>query len=324
MRLILLASLALGMMATSAAAQEPALAFPLACQVGRDCEVQHYVDRDPGQGIKDYRCGRRTNDGHNGVDIRLLDFAAMRAGASVLATAPGRISRLRDGEPDISVHASGAPKTPNRDCGNGVVIDHGGGWETQSCHLKRGSISVKVGQMVQRGEPIGQVGLSGNTEYPHLHLTVRHAGEVVDPFAPNPEPGVCAVQSPLWTPEALRQMAYKAGAVLNTGFAAEQLDMSKIEGGRVARPVALSPNLIAYVRAIDLEAGDRVELTLTFPGGEVVAPAPLVLARDQAQHMIITGKRRRAEAWPRGPYRAVYRVVRDGKAVIERRFDMTL
>ena len=37
-----------------------------------------------------------------------------------------------------------------------VVIDHGGGWETQSCHLARGSIRVKVGQAVAAGQPIAR------------------------------------------------------------------------------------------------------------------------------------------------------------------------
>src|SRR6185295_19509977 len=88
---------------TQAAPEPPRLAFPLACEIGRTCEVQHYVDRDPGPGVRDYRCGRRTYDKHNGIDIRLLDMAAQRAGVDVLAAAPGRVARLRDGVADISI-----------------------------------------------------------------------------------------------------------------------------------------------------------------------------------------------------------------------------
>ena len=71
-----------------ARAATPVLALPLACTAGKTCAVQHYVDRDPGPGVVDYRCGRRTYDKHNGIDIRLMTMTAQRAGVAVLAAAP--------------------------------------------------------------------------------------------------------------------------------------------------------------------------------------------------------------------------------------------
>src|SRR5689334_24736349 len=132
MRPLPLAALALAALAAPAAhlraeGEGPRLALPIACEVGRTCEVQHYVDRDPGPGVLDYRCGHRTYDKHNGVDIRLLDMAAQRRGVNVLAAAAGRVARLRDGKPDVSVRAAGAPSVSGQECGNGVVIDHGEG-----------------------------------------------------------------------------------------------------------------------------------------------------------------------------------------------------
>src|SRR5262249_323708 len=151
-------------------------------------------------------------DKHNGIDIRLLDMAAQKRGVAVLAAAPGRVARLRDGVQDISIRTPGAPSVDGRECGNGVVIDHGGGWETQYCHLAQGSVRVKVGETVKAGTPLGLVGLSGDTEFPHLHITVRHAGQVVDPFAPvGTAAGTCVGQGVpaggLWTPQAARAMA---------------------------------------------------------------------------------------------------------------------
>src|SRR5436305_5486166 len=87
----------------------PKLGFPLACEIGRTCEIQHYVDRDPGPGVLDYRCGHRTNDKHDGTDFRLVDMALLRAGVDVLAVAPGRVVAVRDGVPDFSIRAPGAP-----------------------------------------------------------------------------------------------------------------------------------------------------------------------------------------------------------------------
>ena len=309
-------------------AAEPRLAFPVACEIGKTCEVQNFVDRDPGPGAKDYRCGSQTYQDHGGVDIRLHDMAAQAAGVNVLAAAAGRVARLRDGVADISVKAPEAPPLAGQDCGNGVVIDHGGGWETQYCHLARGSVTVASGDMVDSGQPIARVGLSGNTEYPHLHLTVRKAGVTVDPFAPAMTGGTCAAGGAgggLWTPEAEKAMAYKPGAVLNTGFAAVPLTIETIEAGRVAKPTTQSPILIAYIRAINLQGGDLQELTIKTPHGAPLANATQpALDRAKAQYMFFTGKHAPQGGWKAGEYTANYTVRRNGKAVITRSFVITL
>ncbi|WP_374469830.1 M23 family metallopeptidase [Phenylobacterium sp.] len=298
----------------------PRLAFPLACRIGADCEVQNYYDRDDGPGVQDYRCGRRGYDGHDGIDIRVADRAAEARGVDVLAAAPGRVARLRDGVEDNGV------KTAGQECGNGVVIDHGNGWETQYCHLKRGSVRVAVGQPVASGDPIAQVGYSGNTEFPHLHIGVRHNGRMLDPFAPGAMPlGTCTPQAPLWTPEAARQLAYKAGAILKVGVAGSAVTQEEIDDGRVAAPAAGAPVLAAYVRAIGLEAGDRLELTLRSPRGEVLATNVLPpLDRDKAQYFLMVGKRRPAQGWPAGAYQASARILRGEAVAAERAADTTL
>jgi hypothetical protein len=307
---------------TRAAPEGLKLSFPLACEIGRTCEVQHYVDRDPGPAVKDYRCGRRTYEAHSGVDIRVLDMAAQKRGVDVLAAANGRVARLRDGVADISIRAPGAPPLNGQECGNGVVLDHGDGWETQYCHLAQGSVRVKVGDMVAAGTPIARVGLSGNTEFPHLHLTTRKAGQLVDPFAPDmSQPASCTAQTPLWDAGAVRQMSYKAGAILNAGFAPGPVTMGDVEGGAVATPTAAAPYLVAYVRTIELEVGDEMQLTLKAPDGSTLATgADKPLNNDKAQYIQYVGKKRPATGWPAGAYTAEYQVRRAGRVVLERRF----
>ncbi|MEO8115388.1 MAG: M23 family metallopeptidase [Phenylobacterium sp.] len=327
-----LASLAiLGLIAVgapaAAAPQGPKLAFPLACVIGKTCEVQNYVDRDPGPGVKDYRCGHRTYEGHTGVDLRIADMAAQRRGVDVLAAAAGRVVRLRDGVTDISIRAPGAPPVTGQECGNAVVIDHGDGWETQYCHLARGSIRVKVRDSVAAGAPIARVGLSGATEFPHLHLTVRHGGAIVDPFAADPaQAGACGARlTSLWDPGALRQMGYRAGAVLNAGFAGGPLTMENIEAGAIPPPSATSAYVVAYVRAIGLEAGDEIELVLSGPGGGVLATdRQKPLDRDKAQYFSLVGRKRPPAGWSHGTYSGLYRVHRNGAVTIERRFAAVL
>ena len=44
---------------------------------------------------------------------------------------------------------------------------------------------MKVGDNVQVGDVLGKIGLSGRTQFPHVHVSVRHNGTCIDPFAPS-------------------------------------------------------------------------------------------------------------------------------------------
>lgn len=317
MKLALIAfGLAVATPAFAAGPQAPSLAFPLACTIGATCEIQHYLDLDAGPGVRDYHGGRRTYDGHTGVDLRVADLATA-ARTDVLAAAPGRVTRLRDGVADVSIRAGGAPDVEGRECGNGIVIDHGGGWETQYCHLAKGSLKVKVGDMVKAGQPIARVGLSGNTEFAHLHLSVRHDGAIVDPFAPSPR------AAPLWNAQAVKLLSYKAGAVLNVGFSAGPVDAAKIEAGPPAKPSRDSAALVAYGRAIELERGDEIHVALRGPGGALLGENRIVLDRDKAQYLLYAGRKRPATGWPTGRYAARIEVRRGGKVAIAKAVDLT-
>ena len=315
----------LGLSASGYAAPDgPRLGFPLACVVGQTCEIQHYVDRDAGPGVRDYRCGTQSYEGHNGIDIRLLDMAAQRRGVDVLAAAAGKVTRLRDGVADISIRTPGAASVANQECGTGVAIDHGGGLESQYCHMARGSIRVKSGDLVAAGAPIGRVGLSGMTEFPHLHLTVRRDGAVVDPFAPS---GVssCDLRGDLWTPQARAAMSYKSGVVLNAGFAAGPVTMEQVEAGGIAGPSRAAPYVVAYVRGITLQAGDVIVLELKGPDGVSLARSQLPpLDRWKAQHLAYVGKKLPPGGWKAGTYVADYEVLRQGKVALSRRFEVRL
>ena len=324
--LVILSTFVGGVAATGATAPDltrpPVLSLPIACEPGRTCEVQHYVDHDPGPGARDYRCGVQTYEGHNGVDFRLPDMAAERAGVAVLAAAAGRVARVRDGVADISVRAPGATSVERLECGNGVVLDHGGGWETQYCHMARDGISVQVGQMVAAGTALGRVGLSGNTEYPHLHLTVRHNGRVTDPFAPDLAEGACAAAAApgLWSAAARAKLPYRPGAVLNAGFSRGPVSMADVEAGAVAAPGPEQPYLVAYARAIALLPGDVVEMRLTGPKGAALATARQPpLDRWKAQTLTYIGKKRPVSGWPAGVYAAEVRILRKGAVTASRR-----
>ena len=116
------------------------------------------------------RCGPLTYDGHTGTDFAIRDPLANPNGVNVIASAAGTIKALSDGVSDIAYTHARASELDGKECGNGVVIAHDQGWETQYCHLKQGSISVKVGDTVQVGDVLGKIGLSGRTQFPHCLL----------------------------------------------------------------------------------------------------------------------------------------------------------
>jgi murein DD-endopeptidase MepM/ murein hydrolase activator NlpD len=63
--------------------------------------------------------------------------------------------------------------------GNLIVIKHANGVETRYAHLS--ATSVKEGEQVQAGQPIGAVGTTGYSTGPHLHFEVRKDGQTFDP-----------------------------------------------------------------------------------------------------------------------------------------------
>lgn len=64
--------------------------------------------------------------------------------------------------------------------GNRIVIDHGNGYKTNYAHLQK--IYVTVGQTVNRGDQIGQMGSTGRSTGIHLHFEIYKNGTRLDPL----------------------------------------------------------------------------------------------------------------------------------------------
>lgn len=87
----------------------------------------------------------------------------------VVAPADGVIADLTDGIPDNLIGESNLQKN----WGNTVVIKHGEHLYSQVSHLKPGSIKVKKGETVKRGDKIALCGSSGRSPFPHLHFQIQ-------------------------------------------------------------------------------------------------------------------------------------------------------
>lgn len=325
LKLLILTSLFASVVMPARAEDAISLSLPVRCQPGIDCFFQNYVDNDPTDRARDYRCGGRSYDRHDGTDIRIRNLRIQQRGVEVLAAAPGRVLGGRNDMADVSIRTAGKAAIAGKECGNGAVIEHDGGWQTQYCHLARGSLRIRPGDQVTAGQPIGLVGLSGDTEFFHLHFTVRHRARIVDPFAFGAAENSCGGGRSIWAASLGEQMRYRAGEIIDHGFAGIAPTMELIESGEVEQQTvtAGSDALVAYVRAIGLQAGDQQTLTVQDPGGAAfsVNNAP-ALDRDKAQYLIVAGKKRRETDWPAGRYTATYRVMRDGKEVLSRTFDV--
>ncbi len=295
------------------AAEAPKFALPVDCSPGENCWIVNYFDSDPGPDARDYACGARSYDGHGGTDFGIRDLPAMSQGVRVLAAAPGRVRAVRDGMPDIDVGDAGRHTVEGRECGNGAVIDHAGGWTTQYCHLRRGSLVVKVGDEIDTGQEVGLVGLSGLTEFPHVEFAVRFNGKKVDPFVGLDRPQTCGPgRATLWKRQVREALEYQPLVIFNSGFSDATPKSEEVRRGQHHDPVLAvdSPALVFWVELFGVRAGDRVRLRIQAPNGEDLVENWHTLEKTQAHRFQFVGKRRRNQSWSPGRYRGEVLVVR--------------
>ena len=308
-------------LASVAGAGEFRLEMPLDCTLGDTCFIQQFTDRDPGPGAADFTCGPLVYDGHKGTDFALPSLAALEEGVDVLAAAPGIVRGVRDALADIMLGQPGAPDLDGRDCGNGLVIDHGDGWETQYCHMRLGSLVVATGEQVEAGTVLGQVGLSGRTEFPHLHISVRKDGAVIDPFAPDGTES-CQIASgdALWAGD----IAYTPGGWISIGFSPAVPSFDAITAGTAEVTLDGDPAaMVLWGYGFGTQRGDTVLIEIDGPSGPV-HQARVPLERTQAQMFRAGGKRRPEAGWEAGTYEGRITLLRDRHVISVREVSTTL
>ena len=105
------------------------------------------------------RFGMRNGAHHDGIDI------PARAGTAIRAAESGRVIHADD-------NLAGY--------GNMIIVKHVGRLSTVYAHNRKNK--VRVGQFVEKGQIIGEVGDTGRTTTPHLHFEVRSDGRPRDPL----------------------------------------------------------------------------------------------------------------------------------------------
>jgi murein DD-endopeptidase MepM/ murein hydrolase activator NlpD len=249
----------------------PATSFrwPLGGTNGTNWVIQNYLDRNTAAGaVLDYRNGPKSYDGHNGIDIATANFRQQDAGVNITAAAAGVVETIVDNFPDRGTSFPAG-------CGNSqnfVQIRHANGSRARYYHIRTNSARTRIsqGQSVAQGTVIAQVGSSGCSTNPHLHLEVREfaavpsgnvndgflAGNLLDPFFEN------MIISP---PPYSRVLTLMDAALLagdQSGNWARLVDPGN-NAGTISRNTRFT--MVAYTA--NAIAGDRLNLRVVRPNG---------------------------------------------------------
>ncbi len=88
-------------------------------------------------------------------------------GSKIYAPVQGEVVHLVDTLPDVKV------RERDKLAGNHIIIRFQDSLYVALAHLKEGTIKVRKGTQVQVGQELGEVGLSGNTDFSHLHIHIQ-------------------------------------------------------------------------------------------------------------------------------------------------------
>lgn len=285
---------------------------PLKCTLDRDCWIVNLPDAAGDNKVQDHRCGARTYRGHKGTDFAVRDFRALDEGVDVVASAPGLVTGVRgNADEHFKLTAETGRLVGRKECGNGVIVQHSGGWESQYCHMRKGSIAVKLADRVKRGDVLGKVGMSGKTEFPHVHVSFRRDGKAIDPFTGAQVGTGCGKpQRPVWKSDA--GVRYPGFALYAAGFTDHTPNRERVRSS-ARSPVSMprhAPALVLWAAMYGVQRGDVLKLRILDPAGAAATVREVRLDRTQAWRWVSAGRKMPASGWAPGDWK--------GEAVLQR------
>lgn len=298
----------------------PGFDLPVKCGPEQPCFLQNLVDMDSGPAKRDPLCNAATYDGHKGTDIRLRNFREIRSLGHVFAMADGIVTGVRTNMADrLMATEQDQARIKGRECGNGLVIDFGtikgAKYTSQLCHFARGSITLQIGDKVKRGQQIGRIGLSGATEFPHIHFSIRKNGKLIDPITGRFIDQACAendFQHSLFSAAALDPLlATGFQPLLEDGFANGPVNGKQILRSQTELPTRSSA-FVYFAKFINLQQGDYLSLSIQGPNGRVSHSKTKPLERDKASYTAFVGKRNPP---PVGTYTGEANLIRNGEII---------
>ena len=264
----------------------------------------------------DISCYSRTYDSHKGTDFAVLDEKAMKDGVNVLAVADGTIGKIRDGESDqwATDEMLKKIKDARKECGNAIMIDHGDGLKTLYCHLKQGSVVVEEGQEVKKGTVIAQVGLSGMTEFPHVHLGVIKDNKILDPFTAKENTKICGLtKENLWDKNI--DVNYQPFFIAAAGFKNDVPTLDGIErDSSTPDRISMGSDVLTFwMHYYGARQGDVINMEIKDANGKIYVQRTIEQDKDRASQFYFAGRKTANAPLTKGVYTGVVTVTRQGK-----------
>lgn len=122
---------------------------------------KHYITLDYGNTYSD-------GSFHKGLDL-VASNVANKGGDYIVAFADGTVTSYKN-----SFSGTTTDTKTTASMGNYVIIDHGNGYKTRYMHMLKGSVKVKTGDKVKKGQVIGYMGNTGNSFGRHLHFDISY------------------------------------------------------------------------------------------------------------------------------------------------------
>jgi hypothetical protein len=177
--------------------------------------------------------------------------------------------------------------------------------------------------VLKAGEVLGAIGFSGQTAFPHLHLTVRKGDTVLDPFTSQPTgTNACNIAAPksLWA----QPVAYNPTALLGAGFTTKTPNMEGVQKGKFNESI-LNKNaefLIAWVNIMGTQPADVLRVRILSPDGSVFLAKEETFAAHKAVQFAFVGRKRQGGIWPSGTYTGTLELIRAGKQVFSHQLEI--
>lgn len=141
---------------------------------GDTAEVNYHHDTPNQRFAVDLIGADEKGSTHRGDGAANEDYFCF--GREILAPADGEVTQAIEGVADNRPGSM----NPYSLLGNAVMIRHAELEVSVFAHLKQGSVRVKAGDKVRRGQVLGLCGNSGNSSEPHLHFHLQNTPVIQD------------------------------------------------------------------------------------------------------------------------------------------------
>lgn len=311
---------------TSLVFAAPELKWPVHCDIGETCFITTLFDHGRGVDasglpvVLDYTGGTRSVNDYYGTQIQIYNSSIANNGAEVLSAADGTVVSVRDKLPSDPYAITVLGTRLRHSVGNSVVVDHGGGWETQYSGLMQDSVPVKLGDKVKAGTVLGKIERLATQNYPSMQFVVRYKSLPVDPFVGRYTGAYHKniTRAPLWK-DTFEQIAFTRDVgLIATGFSKEVPVLEKVKRSMVEETYLRTDDdqVLFWSYLFGLKVGDHVNLALYNPQGRVVARHEETLVRPQERYFAYVGRKAETEGLPVGVYRGSVTVKRAGEELL--------